>query len=67
MSPPFVVDLDQQRKAWATLTARFALGGFALNRRAGGGFQVDRSGFSVDLPDMTAVMQFAEQAGIDTE
>jgi hypothetical protein len=60
--------LDQERKAFATLQAQFALRGYSLSsvEAAGGGplFQVSRWGLVTELPDMMAIAIFAERVGV---
>ena len=59
---------DADRKFWASIQAAFALKGYALDRIVGGnGFRIALGQWSIDVPAMTDVMEFAERAGIDTE
>jgi hypothetical protein len=56
--------LDRARKEWSTLVATFALSGFELHRRAGGGFLIASHGgsWSKEAGDLADVIRFAECA-----
>ena len=57
--------IDAARKRFAHLQAIFALGGFELNRRKGGGFRIHRGpGWSRDVDDLVEVSAFAVRAGL---
>ncbi|MEO8564636.1 MAG: hypothetical protein ABI601_21355 [bacterium] len=58
-------DLDAARKSWATLRAVFAIAGYAIDRlSAERGYRIARGAWSVDLPDLRSVCDFAARAGI---
>ncbi len=68
MSESTEISLDVVRKAWSTLRALFALAGYSIDRLSHErGFRIARGQWSVDLPDMQSVEDFAERAGIQLE
>ena len=57
-------ELRLARKQLATATAVFAIAGYSLLRRLGGGFRIERGAWSVDLDDWASVYQFARGIGV---
>lgn len=57
-------DLDAARKTLRTWQALYALRGYQLNRRLGGGFRVHLNAWSTDLDNFDAVHAFAIKAGV---
>jgi hypothetical protein len=56
----------EQEKATATLTAAFALAGFAVHPLQSGGFLVTRWNLSRHCSDLQALREFATRVGVRT-
>ena len=59
-----VIDLDSERKAFATLAAKLALSGFSLHQLAHGGFVVTRWDRVFHSNDLADVRGFCQRAGV---
>jgi hypothetical protein len=55
---------DRRRKAQATLTAEFALNGYAVHQMTDGSFMVARWAFSQHCTDFKALLAFARKLGV---
>lgn len=60
---PIVADLDAERKAFATLKARYAMAGFSLIELADGSLLASRWNLTRPLPDAHAALQFLRRIG----
>ena len=60
-SPAIVADLDADRKAFCTLSARLALKGFGVYELASGGYLVSRWDRSLHCSDLAGVRTFYER------
>lgn len=59
-----LVDLDIERKAFATMAAKLALAGFTLHQLAHGGYLVSRWDRTFHSNDLAGVRGFAQRAGV---
>ena len=59
-----LIDLDSERKAFATLAAKLALAGFTLHQLAHGGYMVSRWDRTFHSNDLAGVRGFAQRAGV---
>ena len=59
-----LIDLDADRKAFATIAARLALAGFSLHQLAHGGYMVSRWDRTFHSNDLAGVRGFAQRAGV---